>query len=112
MVDNPDLGMYKMMNGYAPLMRWKWDASGLEPGTATRWEYSKDGATLTIHLRKGVRWSDGVEFTSEPTEHFYGIDCGFRDPFGNQLRFVQLATEPNGLPRTLEAPATARKGSR
>ena len=54
----------------------------------------------------------GVEFTSEPTEHFYGIDCGFRDPFGNQLRFVQLATEPNGLPRTLEAPATARKGSR
>ncbi|HSD81883.1 MAG TPA: VOC family protein, partial [Solirubrobacteraceae bacterium] len=24
----------------------------------------------------------GVEFTEEPTERFYGIDCGFRDPFG------------------------------
>jgi catechol 2,3-dioxygenase-like lactoylglutathione lyase family enzyme len=33
----------------------------------------------------------GVEFTSEPTEHAYGIDCGVRDPFGNNLRFVQLA---------------------
>jgi len=31
----------------------------------------------------------GVEFTSEPTEHFYGIDCGIRDPFGNHLRFSQ-----------------------
>jgi catechol 2,3-dioxygenase-like lactoylglutathione lyase family enzyme len=36
----------------------------------------------------------GVEFTSEPTEQSYGIDCGFRDPFGNQLRFVQLAAQP------------------
>ena len=31
----------------------------------------------------------GVEFTQEPTEHFYGIDCGIRDPFGNHLRFSQ-----------------------
>ena len=31
----------------------------------------------------------GVEFTQEPTEHFYGIDCGIRDPFGNNLRFSQ-----------------------
>jgi peptide/nickel transport system substrate-binding protein len=34
MVDNPDLGMYKMIAGYAPMMRWKADCSGLEPGTA------------------------------------------------------------------------------
>ncbi|HSS94306.1 MAG TPA: VOC family protein [Candidatus Dormibacteraeota bacterium] len=47
----------------------------------------------------------GVEFTSEPTEHFYGIDCGFRDPFGNQLRFTQLTNNPNGLPITLDEPA-------
>jgi catechol 2,3-dioxygenase-like lactoylglutathione lyase family enzyme len=31
----------------------------------------------------------GVEFTQEPTEHFYGIDCGLRDPSGNPLRFTQ-----------------------
>lgn len=36
----------------------------------------------------------GVEFTQEPTEHFYGVDCGVRDPFGNQFRIVQLANEP------------------
>ncbi len=31
----------------------------------------------------------GVEFTQEPTEHFYGIDTGIRDPFGNNLRMTQ-----------------------
>jgi uncharacterized glyoxalase superfamily protein PhnB len=35
----------------------------------------------------------GVEFTEEPTEHFYGIDCGLRDPFGNDLRLTQPAED-------------------
>src|SRR2546421_12207917 len=30
--------------------------------------------------------AQGVEFTEEPTERFYGSDCGLRDPFGNPLR--------------------------
>lgn len=31
----------------------------------------------------------GVEFTEEPTERPYGIDCGLRDPFGNHIRITQ-----------------------
>ncbi len=52
----------------------------------------------------------GVEFTSQPEEHFYGKDFGLRDPFGNNIRIVELATQPNGLPKTLEAtrPITAK----
>lgn len=34
----------------------------------------------------------GVEFTEEPTERPYGIDCGLRDPFGNHIRFSQPTT--------------------
>lgn len=33
----------------------------------------------------------GVEFTSEPEETPYGVDCGFRDPSGNTFRLTQLA---------------------
>ena len=33
----------------------------------------------------------GVEFTQEPTTHFYGTDIGIRDPFGNNIRIVQTA---------------------
>lgn len=32
----------------------------------------------------------GVEFTQEPVERFYGIDCGLRDPFGNAIRITQF----------------------
>jgi len=46
----------------------------------------------------------GVEFTSEPEVHFYGTDFGIRDPFGNNIRVVQLAAQDNGLPKTLDAP--------
>jgi catechol 2,3-dioxygenase-like lactoylglutathione lyase family enzyme len=33
--------------------------------------------------------SRGVEFQQEPTEQPYGIDAGFRDPSGNQMRVGQ-----------------------
>ena len=41
----------------------------------------------------------GVEFTEEPTERPYGIDCGLRDPFGNHIRFsqpLQVSTPVSG----------------
>jgi catechol 2,3-dioxygenase-like lactoylglutathione lyase family enzyme len=31
----------------------------------------------------------GVEFTQEPVDQSYGIDCACRDPFGNAIRIVQ-----------------------
>jgi predicted enzyme related to lactoylglutathione lyase len=34
--------------------------------------------------------SRGVEFTQEPTEQPYGIDAGFRDDSGNQMRLAQM----------------------
>ena len=30
-----------------------------------------------------------TDITQEPTEHFYGIDIGVRDPFGNPIRILQ-----------------------
>jgi predicted enzyme related to lactoylglutathione lyase len=38
----------------------------------------------------------GVEIAEEPEQHPYGIDFGLRDPFGNHLRVVQLAAQPDG----------------
>ncbi len=33
--------------------------------------------------------SRGVEFSEEPTERPYGLDAGFRDDSGNQMRLMQ-----------------------
>jgi predicted enzyme related to lactoylglutathione lyase len=41
----------------------------------------------------------GVEFTEEPHQMPYGIDCGFRDPSGNSVRLTQridIAAAPSG----------------
>ena len=35
--------------------------------------------------------SSGVEFLQEPTKQAYGVDAGFRDPSGNQMRVAQLS---------------------
>jgi catechol 2,3-dioxygenase-like lactoylglutathione lyase family enzyme len=47
----------------------------------------------------------GVEFTQEPVEHFYGIDVGLRDPFGNHLRITQPAPQPLQMPAVGSAEA-------
>ncbi len=39
-----------------------------------------------VHSAYAELKANGVEFTEEPTERFYGTDCGLRDPFGNPLR--------------------------
>jgi catechol 2,3-dioxygenase-like lactoylglutathione lyase family enzyme len=40
----------------------------------------------------------GIEVTQEPTEQDYGIDFGLRDPFGNHIRIVQLASTSQQIP--------------
>ena len=32
---------------------------------AESWDVSKDGLVITFHLKRGVKWTDGVEFTAE-----------------------------------------------
>ena len=46
--------------------------------------------------------AQGVEFTQEPTERFYGIDCALRDPFGNPIRFTQPPEGPIVVPSVEE----------
>lgn len=39
--------------------------SQLVPGLATKWEISPDGKVYTFHLRKGVKFHNGVELTAQ-----------------------------------------------
>jgi peptide/nickel transport system substrate-binding protein len=39
---------------------------------AESWDISKDGLVITFHLRKGVRWTDGKEFTADDVK--FGFD--------------------------------------
>ncbi|MFT4083602.1 MAG: hypothetical protein QM638_13545 [Nocardioides sp.] len=43
-------------------------------------------------------WAKDVEFTEEPTEEPYGVDCALRDPFGNHLTTMCLCSPPSQRP--------------
>jgi peptide/nickel transport system substrate-binding protein len=49
---------------YEPLVRTDADLN-IVPALAESWEFSDDGLTLTFHLRHGVTFHDGSDFTSE-----------------------------------------------
>ena len=44
----------------------------LEPGLAESWEISKDGKTYSMHLRQGVKFTNGEEVTSDDV--LYTVD--------------------------------------
>ena len=54
-------------------------------GAATGLFFTTDDCRATFEELK----ERGVEFQQEPTEQPYGIDAGFRDLSGNQMRMVQ-----------------------
>lgn len=58
-------------------------ASGFTAGFTT-----KDAKKTYEELK-----SRGVEIADELTDRGYGIDFGLRDPFGNHIRIVQLASQ-------------------
>ena len=50
--------------GPEPILRIGWDDSTIEPNIAESWEYTNDGKTFVLHLREGMKWSDGAPLTS------------------------------------------------
>ena len=52
---------------YEQMVRWRaTEAGGLEvgPGLVRRWEFADGDRTLRLHLRRGLRWSDGHPFSA------------------------------------------------
>ena len=47
------------------------DMLTVTPGLVERWEYTEGFKVLTLHFRKGVKWSDGVPFTVDDILFWY-----------------------------------------
>ncbi|MDQ3397975.1 MAG: ABC transporter substrate-binding protein, partial [Deinococcota bacterium] len=61
---DPGMGELKMLMYDTPV-RWNRDYTEYIPGLFKSWEFNEDGTTVTYHMRQGVKWSDGVPFTTE-----------------------------------------------
>jgi peptide/nickel transport system substrate-binding protein len=55
---------------YDPLVRWSPDLK-IVPNLAEKWEADETGSVFTFHLVKGVRWSDGTQFTADDIVFYF-----------------------------------------
>jgi predicted enzyme related to lactoylglutathione lyase len=83
----PDLEIMLLVPGPPPLSDEVADQvkALVAQGAVSTCIFEVDDCQATYEELKGR----GVEFTQEPVERFYGIDAGFRDPFGNHFRMTQ-----------------------
>jgi len=51
----------------------------LRPHIAESWETNADATEWTFHLRKGMKWSDGVSFTTENVKYWYNHELKHPD---------------------------------
>ena len=56
----------------------------VEPNVAKGYDVNDDATEYTIHLREGMKWSDGVDFTAEDCVFFYDHMC-VPETFGKSL---------------------------
>jgi len=77
------------------LIRLNRQTQALEPALATSWTVSKDRRSITFHLRKGLRFSDGTPFTSEDVAFTMRqlLDPATHSPTGDAFRSGQGNTE-------------------
>ncbi len=57
---------------------WSADGSKIVPSVAKAYELSDDGQTYTLHLRRGMKWSDGAPFSADDFVFW------FQDIYGNK----------------------------
>ena len=64
---------------------------------AESWDVSKDGLTITFHLRHGVKWHDGVEFTSADVLYTYRVTIDPKTPtaYAEDFKQVKRAEAPD-----------------
>jgi peptide/nickel transport system substrate-binding protein len=60
-----DLSIARFMTGGASLVLWDYERKTIKPNIARSFTVSSDNKTITIQLRRGMKWSDGAPFTAD-----------------------------------------------
>jgi peptide/nickel transport system substrate-binding protein len=67
----PEVGNVQLYFAVEAPIKWKADLTGYEPGLAESYEWSQDGKIFTLHLRKGMKWSDGQPYTTADWKYWW-----------------------------------------
>jgi len=72
----------------------------LEGELARSWEISRDGLTIIFHLRRGVKWHDGHDFTSRDVLYTYRVTIDPKTPTAYAESFKQVKSAEASDPYT------------
>jgi peptide/nickel transport system substrate-binding protein len=64
-------GSARFTSGPDSLLYWDYEWKSVVPNIARGFELSRDERTLTMFLRRGMRWSDGMPFTADDVMFWY-----------------------------------------
>jgi peptide/nickel transport system substrate-binding protein len=78
---------YRCCSGPDTLLFWDYTGDKPVPNIAKGWELQDGGRTLILHLRRGMKWSDGHPFTADDFLFWY------EDMYGNK----ELVPLPSSL---------------
>ena len=73
---------------------------GWEPYLCDSFEWNDDATQFTVHMHKGMKWSDGEPFTAEDIR-FYWDDIQFNEDF---MKSPSVSLRPQGQPMSLDTP--------
>jgi peptide/nickel transport system substrate-binding protein len=98
----PEVGNVQLYFAVEAPIKWKADLTGYEPALVESYEWSEDGMTFTLHMRKGLKWSDGEPYTSADWKFWWeDLDNAPDQKLYNIPAYLRNA---DGTPITIEFP--------
>ena len=83
---------------YEQMLRWAPNPKdGIVPGLVKTWAFSDSGKALTLHLRRGLKWSDGHPFSTDDVVFWWEKIA--QDP--NLTPGIPREWSPGGVPMAL-----------
>ncbi|MHA1930293.1 MAG: ABC transporter substrate-binding protein [Candidatus Thorarchaeota archaeon] len=70
-VNGPSSNLLRTYFGYETLLRWDPAWSRIIPNVAQSYTTNEDASEFTFHLREGLKWSDGINFTADDILFWY-----------------------------------------
>src|SRR5215207_11531127 len=98
----PEVGNVQLYFAVEAPIKWKADLTGYEAALVESYEWSEDGKTFTMHMRPGLKWSDGEPYTTADWK-FWWEDIA-KNPDQKKWTIPSYLRNADGTPITMEFP--------
>ncbi len=91
-------GFERMVQAIEPFAKFARDANGIRPNVLKSWDWNEAYDEVTLHFRKGMKWSDGQPFGADDFMFFWNDmvgdkDVGIADPSGTVVNEKPMQVE-------------------